>query len=646
MKSKSPVEAALGVFAIPDIGEIPVYLYLDAIQCPSLVMGDSTKDYVYILLRADNVDDGADVLRPFYVGKGIDRRYAFHYSESVATAAYSGKRNNLKANIINKVGRDNVRFQMVPCPSPEYSKALEIKLIAHWGRRDNKSGILSNLTDGGEGVAGLKMPEHVLELLREKARQPVRFNGVQFSGIKVAFQAHTPEEISRALQVDANSGYCRSYEVFKAWYSGWAKQGFFPVGFNYLAEGKPVYAEVERDVIQEQVRVSRAAGYLKAWDTRYPYPRYLVNGNRYHTFSEAARVEAVGTPSNLAARFRRMMVANIFNIGFNVLDEKGERLYEESEEGLLEISRKNSAGFLAALTSKPLLVNGFFYPNRLEAYNKSSYMKDVTYESFSSQINRYEKAGVFPVGLNIPSEDGTPLYPEVDPAVLKGGDLSLYYKVCGRFFPSMQSASLYYGLSHSHIHRLFDGWIKQAEDKCQPLSFPSGFNIYDTVTGDALYPEMTIVDPRVPVSGYLYLGKKFKKLQDIDDFRGSSRRTTSALYVKKRRSYFESYRPFDAGYNVLGLDGLPLYPVNLSSSLSTPIARADGNGHRLHNVAKPVWIRCGDHWERFDSKTAAYRALPLLQKKYKSADSFISSLYAQEKSGKKPDWLSYVEPLE
>ncbi|WP_433886868.1 hypothetical protein [Pseudomonas vranovensis] len=642
--SKSLAQATQGTFNIPLIGELAAFTYQDAVKFPSLLLDDANSAYVYILRRTDKLDTEHNAPQPFYVGKGIKRRYAFHYYEAATTAKYAPSKNMRKIHTINKVGRDKVLIQIIPCHSSEYANDLEIKLIAHWGRSSNNSGCLTNLTDGGEGVSGLQMPEHVLELLREKARQPVLFNGKKYAGIKVAFQAHSPLEIANALEVDIESGYCTDYNTFKAWYHNWAKQGFFPEGFNYLDEDRPVYMENSRALIQEQTQANRMEGYKKAWNTRYAYPRYWVRGNAYHTISEAAAKESVGTESNLAALFRRMVSSNLFYQGYNLLDASGNKLFQESQQGLLDVARLKNAEFLIDLVSKPVLLNGILYENRMSAFGQSSHSENITYFAFTSQINRYIKAGVFPHGLNVPDASGAPTYPEIDPFLLRGRTLQHYYKVCNRLFPSMQSASLFYGLSHSVIHRYFTTWKKEAESAANPLAFPTGFNIYDSKTQQSLYPEMEIVDCRVPASGYLYLGKKFATLAQIDTYRKRARGVTSTLCQKRRKAYFETQAPLDSTLNVLGLDGTPLYPVDLSLKISTPIAAADGNGHRLHNAAKPVWIYHDSGWTRFDSHSAAYRALRCLQQKYKNEDSFTASIASQVKAGRRPDWLSLTDP--
>ena len=85
--------------------------------------------YVYVYLRKSD-------LTPYYIGKGKGRR-AWRADHNV------------------KVPTDLVRIKIIAHNLYEHEALLlEKKLIALYGRKDLNSGILRNMTDGGDGVTG------------------------------------------------------------------------------------------------------------------------------------------------------------------------------------------------------------------------------------------------------------------------------------------------------------------------------------------------------------------------------------------------------------------------------------------------------------------------------------------------------------
>ena len=78
---------------------------------------------------------------PFYVGKGFNSRaYTFY------------NRNEYHKRIVEKYGKENILIYVFPCNSEAQAFADEVQQIAQL-RKDGYA--LCNLTDGGEGVAGL-----------------------------------------------------------------------------------------------------------------------------------------------------------------------------------------------------------------------------------------------------------------------------------------------------------------------------------------------------------------------------------------------------------------------------------------------------------------------------------------------------------
>lgn len=100
--------------------------------------------YVYVLYRPDGA--------PFYVGKGRGRRIFHHEREAL------GLGRTHKLNTIRAVSRAGAAIgyeirQVFQCEAE--CLRLEVELIRIYGRHDLGTGPLTNLTDGGEGAAGL-----------------------------------------------------------------------------------------------------------------------------------------------------------------------------------------------------------------------------------------------------------------------------------------------------------------------------------------------------------------------------------------------------------------------------------------------------------------------------------------------------------
>lgn len=101
---------------------------------------DNGKYYLYRHIRLDKDE-------PFYVGIGTKKK-----NTTYGRAKNKYKRNNLWNKIINKT-KYTIEILL---ESDDYGfiKQKEIEFIALYGRINNNTGTLANLTDGGEGTQG------------------------------------------------------------------------------------------------------------------------------------------------------------------------------------------------------------------------------------------------------------------------------------------------------------------------------------------------------------------------------------------------------------------------------------------------------------------------------------------------------------
>lgn len=128
--------------------------------------------YVYIYLNPLEDYDCEYKFKSFYVGKGKNKRYKDHINQKFNGSYLKYKElkylkdNGIEPKII--IIKDNL--------SEEESFKLEKETILKYGRINNNTGILTNLTDGGEGSSGRICKESTKSIISSKNKNKKLWN--------------------------------------------------------------------------------------------------------------------------------------------------------------------------------------------------------------------------------------------------------------------------------------------------------------------------------------------------------------------------------------------------------------------------------------------------------------------------------------
>lgn len=176
--------------------------------------------YVYRHIRLD-------INKPFYIGISVDNN---NYSYN---RAYEKNRRNKIWNYIASKCDIEVEI-LIDNISYEEAKLKEKEFIKLYGRIDNKTGILSNLTDGGDGTLGMPCPHKGKKFSKdhvEKIRQ--KKIGSNNPNYKRIFSQSYRDKISKSNRLEnhnlAKKVYCTTTN--KTW--GCIKSAALELGYKH-----------------------------------------------------------------------------------------------------------------------------------------------------------------------------------------------------------------------------------------------------------------------------------------------------------------------------------------------------------------------------------------------------------------------------
>lgn len=130
--------------------------------------------YVYVFL--DQRHSGKWVyknivfnFKPFYVGIGVKYRITSHFTPT--NLKKKSIKNNIIKSIMNDINELPIFYKIFENLTEKEASKIEIDIIKSFGKIKNKTGILSNITDGGDGINGYSHTDDYKNSLRKKVYQ-------------------------------------------------------------------------------------------------------------------------------------------------------------------------------------------------------------------------------------------------------------------------------------------------------------------------------------------------------------------------------------------------------------------------------------------------------------------------------------------
>jgi len=150
----------------------------------------------------------------FYIGKGKGRRKYDHLNEQIKKV-----HNHLKYSIIQKIykqGKVPIIEILIESEDESYILQKEIDYIAEFGRLTENTGLLTNLTEGGQGISGYKHSEELKQHWSKiRKGKPPANKGTKRPGVggRPKGIKWTKEVREKIMKIRSQEGY---YDYFKS----------------------------------------------------------------------------------------------------------------------------------------------------------------------------------------------------------------------------------------------------------------------------------------------------------------------------------------------------------------------------------------------------------------------------------------------
>jgi hypothetical protein len=150
---------------------------------------------------------------PFYIGKGTinPKRRGVRYRRILEHLSKSDTVNKFKVKVMEKI---LLNYDKIPYIIYKYFDdevecfTCEVELISKYGRRDLKSGCLTNLTNGGEGFSGrIKTTEEKFKISQAKKlyyeSNPANFKGCKHTEETKRLMSEKQQQMAKHLSMKA-----------------------------------------------------------------------------------------------------------------------------------------------------------------------------------------------------------------------------------------------------------------------------------------------------------------------------------------------------------------------------------------------------------------------------------------------------------